>query len=102
MSRVFLLILASPVLATALCAQSLPVDGARPTEAPAARAGKVADAIEAPATEGRAERPARRCLRYQQQVDEAKMQRIGNAAAQRGVGVVWVNPPTRRVCVSWA
>ncbi|GIX39763.1 MAG: hypothetical protein KatS3mg128_0812 [Silanimonas sp.] len=88
--------LASLLLAAPLSAQ--PVAPAAGDAVPPSRP----DAVRERSTEALAERMPRRCLRYQQQVDEAKMQRIGAAAAQRGVGVVWINPPMRRVCVSWA
>lgn len=88
--------LASLLFAAPLLAQ--PVASAPADAGPPSRLDEVRErSAEAPA-----ERTPRRCLRYQQQVDEAKMQRIDTAAAQRGVGVVWINPPTRRVCVSWA
>ncbi len=88
--------LASLLFVAPLSAQPMP-----PVAAEAGPPSRLDEARERSA-EAPAERMPRRCLRYQQQVDEVKMQRIGAAAAQRGVGVVWINPPTRRVCVSWA
>jgi hypothetical protein len=89
-------------IATAAIARPLP-ETPRPEPAPATAERPAAEAVAPPTRPAaRANRPTRPCLRYQQQVDARKMQLVDTAAAQRGVGVVWINPPTRRVCVAWA
>lgn len=45
---------------------------------------------------------ARTCVRYGHRVDDRRVERVGTVAGQRGVEVVWVNPPMRRVCVAWS